>query len=84
MNNSCDVVSVPVDCEMHTDLASHLPVSIQMSSLKIDDNHVGSLQQELADTSGSDQQTPVVQPNGKIARGPRHKPRAMKQSAESD
>jgi len=41
MNDRCDIVSVPVDCKMHTDLASHLSVSIELSSLKIDDDHVG-------------------------------------------
>src|SRR6266513_50796 len=81
MNNRCDIVSMSIDCEMHTDLASRLPVSIEMSSLKIDDNYVGRPQQELADTGGSDQQTRVIQSNGKIARRPRHKPQAIKQSA---
>ena len=41
MNNGCDIVSMPVDCKMHTDLASHLPVSTELSALKIDDDHVG-------------------------------------------
>ena len=84
MNDRCDIVSVSVDCKMHTDLASHLPVSIELSSLKIDNDHVGRPQQELADTRGSDQQTMVIQSNGKIARRPRHEPKTIKQSAESD
>jgi hypothetical protein len=41
MNDRCDVVSMPVDFKMHTDFASHLPVSIELSPLKIDDDHVG-------------------------------------------
>src|ERR1700680_2612242 len=81
MNDCCNIVSMSIDCEMHTDLARHLPVSIEMSSLKIDDDHVGRCQQELADTGGSDQQTRVVQPNGKIARRPRHKPQTIEHSA---
>src|SRR6266576_3419441 len=84
VNDCCDIVSMSVDCEMHTDLAGHLPVSIELSSLKIDDNYVGRPQQELADTGGSDQQTRVIQSNGKIARRSRHKPQSIKQSAESD
>ena len=79
-----DIVSMSVDREMHTEFAGHLPVSIEMSSLRIDDDDVGRPQQELADTSGSDQQTPVVQPNGKIARRPRHKSQTIEHSAESD
>ena len=84
MNDRCDIVSVPVDCEMHADLASHLPVSIELSALKIDDDHVGRLQQELADTGGSDQQTVVIQPNGKMARRPRHEAQTIEHSAESN
>src|SRR5882762_4233994 len=67
MNDCCHIVSMPVDCEVHTDLASHPPVSIELSSLKIDDDHVGWPQQQLANPGGSDQQTRAVQPNGKIA-----------------
>ena len=84
MNNGCDIVSMSVDCKMHADLASHLPVSTELSALKIDDDHVGRPQQELADTGGSDQQTAVIEPNGKIARRPRHKPQTMEHSAELD
>ena len=84
MNDRCDIISMPVDCEMHADLASHLPVSIELSALKIDDDHVGRLQQELADTGGSDQQTLVIQSNREIARRPRHEPQTMEHSTESD
>jgi hypothetical protein len=84
MNDRCDIVSVSVDCKMHADLAGHLPVSIELSALKIDDDHVGRPQQELADTGGSDKQTLVIQSNGEIARRPRHKPQTIEHSAESD
>jgi hypothetical protein len=83
MNDCCDILSMPVDSEMHTDLAGHLPVSVKLFSFKIDDDHVGRPQQELADPGGSDHQTGGVQPNGKIARRTRHKAQAIKQSAES-
>jgi hypothetical protein len=84
MNDRRNIVSMSVDRKMHADFASHLPVSIELSALKIDDDHVGRPHQELADTCGSDQQTPVIQSNGKIARRPGHKPQTIKQSAESD
>jgi hypothetical protein len=69
---------------MHTDLAGHLPVPVELSSVKIDNDDVGGPQEKLADTGRSDQQAMSIQPNGKIARGPRHKSQAVKQSAESD
>ena len=84
MNDRRDVVSMPVDCKMHTDLASHLPVSIELFPLEIDDYQIGRPHHELADTGGSDQQSPVIQSNGKIARRPRHKPQTIEHSAESD
>jgi hypothetical protein len=84
MNDRCNIVSVSVDREMHADLARHLPVSIELSALKIDNNHVVRPQQELADTSGSDQQTLLIESNGKIARRPRHEPQPMEHFAESN
>ena len=38
MNDRCDIGSMSVDCKMHADLACHLSVSIELSSLKIDDD----------------------------------------------
>jgi len=67
VNHRADVVAMLVDSKMHAELAGDLPRSLELSALKIDDDHVGGRQQKLAEASGSNQQALLVQSNGKIS-----------------
>jgi len=71
--------------QMHADLASHLPVSIELSALKIDETMTMSadLSKDLLTPVGVTSRRWSSQSNGRLPDVP-HKPQTIEHSAESD
>lgn len=83
VDDGVDVLSTPIDSEVHANFAGHLSRSGSLGSVQVDDRHIVCLQKKFAASGGGDEDQVRAFADGEISGASGHEAESIQPLAES-